>query len=298
MTIRLSQNPDGFNAPLYLALDKGFYKEEGLDVSILRGKGGSMGLTLVANGTDTFAWGGAGAVMEAASKGLPVKHVATFQQVAPDAFVSLADSGIKEPKDLEGKKVGLPPGSSLTPMVEPFFKATGVNKDKVEFVAAAWNLGATLLADKQVDSFVTWCFTVPATLEAKGFQTSCIRFGDYGFNILGQGLIANSFYIRQNPEVVKGAVKASIRGFQEAIKDPEAAVKAAKKGCEECDEGVLRSTLKRAFDLYHTKKTAGWIPGKAAPEDWAESMKILVEYSELDERIPAEAYYDYSFLPQ
>ncbi|MBI2873740.1 MAG: ABC transporter substrate-binding protein, partial [Firmicutes bacterium] len=190
------------------------------------------------------------------------------------------------------------PGGSSTRMIEPLFDAVGVDKSKVEIVATSPKVAPTLLIDKKIDAFTTWCFTMASIIKSQGFEPNCVYFADYGFNVLGQGIIANTFYIQQNPEVIRGVVKASIRGFQEAQKDIEGAVKAAKAHCEECDEAIIRENLTDASSMYHSKRTQGWIPGKASPEDWEESKKILVEFSGLDDRIPSEAYYDYSFMPQ
>src|ERR1700737_1006419 len=109
LTVRFTWKLKGEYAPLFVALDKGYYKAEGLDVDLAEGSGAQTVLKLLAGGNEKFGYGPAVSAAQAISHGLPVKVVALYQTRAPMGVISFPDVPLKTPKDLAGKQLAIPP---------------------------------------------------------------------------------------------------------------------------------------------------------------------------------------------
>src|SRR5262245_45403403 len=110
LTVRFTWKLKGEYAPLYVALEKGYYKAEGLDVTLAEGNGAQNVLKLLAAGNEKFGYGPAVAAASATSQGLPVKVVALYQTSAPMGVIAFPETPLKVPKDLEGKRLAISVG--------------------------------------------------------------------------------------------------------------------------------------------------------------------------------------------
>src|SRR3954468_12988095 len=120
VTIRFTWKLKGEYAPLYVALDKGYYKAEGLDVQLAEGNGAQNVLKALAAGNEKFGYGPAVAAAQAVSQGLPVKVAAVYQTKVPMGVISYPDVPLKSPKDLEGKRIAISVGETFGDMIVPF----------------------------------------------------------------------------------------------------------------------------------------------------------------------------------
>src|SRR5262245_38697942 len=110
LTVRFTWKLKGEYAPLYVALDKGYYRAEGLDVQLSEGNGAQNVLKALAAGNEKFGYGPAVAAAQAVSQNLPVKVVALYQTSAPMGVIAFPDTPLKGPKDLEGKRLAISVG--------------------------------------------------------------------------------------------------------------------------------------------------------------------------------------------
>src|SRR5215831_12912514 len=120
LTVRFTWKLKGEYAPLFVALGKGYYKAEGLDVDLAEGNGAQNVLKALAAGNERFGYGPAVAAAQAVSQGLPVKVVALYQTSAPMGVIAYPDTPLKGPKDLEGKRLAISVGETFGDMIRPF----------------------------------------------------------------------------------------------------------------------------------------------------------------------------------
>jgi NitT/TauT family transport system substrate-binding protein len=132
VSVRLDWLPGADHSALFLAKQKGFYEEQGLDVEILSGQGSVPTLQLVASGNQTIGLASLSALALAASKGAPVIGIAGIMQRAPESVISLKTSGISKPSDLEGKKFGAVPGDQAQRLFDAYAEANKVDVSKVK----------------------------------------------------------------------------------------------------------------------------------------------------------------------
>lgn len=214
---------NGRHAYYFTALDKGYYKAEGLNVEILGGRGSGTVIKEVAAGTVKIGFADAGTlVLARANENVPVKMVAVVYADSPHALIVLEESGIKGPKDLEGKTLSDAAGSSNYKLFPAYSRAGGANPDKTKWVFSESTALVGLLLSGRVDGIGQ--FTVGAPLLAKRAAPKKIKVLHYqdapGFEIYANGIIVREDTLKSEPEMVKKFVRASMMGLRDAIKNP------------------------------------------------------------------------------
>jgi NitT/TauT family transport system substrate-binding protein len=213
---------NGRHAYYYVALDKGYYKAEGLDVTILRGQGSIDAVKKVASGAAMIGFADAGALALARSNdNIPVKLLAIIYAGPPHAIFALADSGIKAPKDLEGKTVADSAFSAIPLIFKAYAEATGIDAQKVKWISADSAALPGLLATGKVDAIGQ--FTVGEPLLAAAVKPrSLIRlaYKDAGLDYYANGIIATEATIKDNPDVLKAFIRATFKGMRDAFANP------------------------------------------------------------------------------
>src|ERR1700737_2002003 len=132
ITVRFPWKRKGEYAPLFVALAKGYYRDEGIDVDLAEGSGAQTVLKLLASGNEKFGYGPAVSAAQAISQGLPVKVVALYQTKAPMGVISFPDVPLKSPKDLEGKRLAMSVGETFGDMLAPFTRINHVDINKIQ----------------------------------------------------------------------------------------------------------------------------------------------------------------------
>ena len=216
---------NGRHSYFFLALDKGYYKDVGLDVKIVGGKGSVDAIRQVAAGNANFGFADAGSlVLARANDNIPVKMVAVVYARPPQAIFCAAEAGLKTPKDLEGKSIANPAGGSIPDMFPAFAKAAGIDAAKVNWVVAASSALPGLLASGKVPCVGQFTVGEPL-LRAQAAPKQLVRFAysDPGLSYYGNGIIATEETIKSNPDLVRRFVAATIKGLKSAIADPDEA---------------------------------------------------------------------------
>jgi NitT/TauT family transport system substrate-binding protein len=227
----------GRHAYFFVALDKGYYKAEGLNIQILRGQGSADAIRKVGAGAATIGFADAGSlVLARGNDGVPVKLVSIAYALPPQAIFALEGSGIKTPKDLEGRTVADTAASSNRLMFGTYAAAAGIDASKVKWENADGGALPSLLATGRVDAIGQFVVGQPM-LEAATGPKKLVRlaYKDAGLTYYGSGLIAAEDTIAQRPEVVKGFVRATIKGMQDAFAAPAEAAEILHKYHREID---------------------------------------------------------------
>ena len=220
---------EGPAAPYFVAIDKGYYKDEGLDVSIDPGSGSVEGINRVASGVYEMGFADINSLVKYRDnpKNSAVKAVMMVYDTPAFAIVSLKKSGIKAPKDLEGKTLGAPAADGAFAQWPIFVQANKIDASKVKVDNVGFPVREPMLAQGKVDAITGFWFSSYMNLRANNVPADDIvvlHMRDYGVDLYGNVIIANPDFIQKNPKAVAGFVKATIRGIQETIRNPEAAV--------------------------------------------------------------------------
>src|SRR6266568_5378381 len=213
---------NGRHAYYYVALEKGYYKAEGLNVNILRGQGSIDAVKKVASGAADIGFADAGAlVLARGNDAIPVKLLAIIYASPPHAIFTTADRGIKVPKDLEGKTLADSAFSAIPVIFKAYAQAAGIDASKVTWISAESAALPSLLATGRVDAIGQ--FTVGEPLLADTVKPKAIvRFAykDAGLDYYGNGIVATEATIKDNPDMVKAFVRATLKGMRDAFANP------------------------------------------------------------------------------
>lgn len=246
---------NGRHAYFFVAIDKGYYKQAGLDVKILPGQGSVDAIRQTGAGNATFGFADAASlVLARANDKIPVKLVAIVYAKPPEAIFCREDAGLKTPKDLEGKSIANPAGGAIPDMFPAFAKAAGVDAAKVRWVVASSSALPSLLASGRVPCVGQFTVGEPL-LRASVAPAKIIRFAysDPGLNFYGNGIVATEATIADKPDLVRRFVGATIKGMKAAFADPAEAGAILHKYHPEVDAKVAQGETEAVADLAEVK---------------------------------------------
>ena len=208
-------------AGILWALSKGYYRDEGIDLTVAPEGPSTDPISLVVSGqADIGMESGGDSVVIARSKGLPVKSFATDLQTDPSAWMTLGSSGITQMSQLRGKTVGLQ-ASDLQegPLI---LGLGGLTTSDVTLRTVSFD--PSVLVDHEVDAFSVFVTNEPITLEQKGIAVNLIPWSSYGFAFYSDCFFASDSTIAKNPALLKAFVRATQRGWNDVFANPQAAV--------------------------------------------------------------------------
>lgn len=243
----------GPTAAFLLAEQKGYYKAEGVDITIDAGQGSAGALQRVATGAYEMGFADVNALIEYNAKNVdaPVKAVMMAYDAAPMGLYALKSSGIKSPKDLEGKKLGAPVFDASFKLFPAYAAKVGIDKSKVTFINLQPPLREPSLKNGSVDFISGHYFSSMLDLEKIGVAGSDVQVFSYaeaGMDFYGNAIVASPKIIKENPTAVKAVVKATIKAWKEIVANPELGVKAAKTRDGLVDEALEMKRLKMSLE--------------------------------------------------
>ena len=221
---------EGPSAAYLLALDKGYFADEGLDVTIDTGQGSLEAIPRVASGVYQFGFADINSLIKFRDKNpeVGIKGILMVYDAPPFAIVTLAKTGIETPRDLEGRILGAPAPDGAYAQWKAFVKENGIDASKVTIENVGFPVREPMLVAGQVDAITGFSFSSFLNLKSKGVPPDEIRvflMSDYGLDLYGNTIIVNPEFAAENPNAVTGFVRAIIRGWQDTVADPTAAVK-------------------------------------------------------------------------
>ena len=298
VSLRLNWYLVGFHAPIYMGNERGYFADEGINLTINEGRGSGVSTQIIGAKDDTFGIADAGTMVLAATKGIPIKAVMSPMNISPFGIISRADAGIKTVKDLEGKRLAVTAGDSLTQLFPAVVKANGLDESAIEmvFVDPAGKVVSVL--EKKADALLGSADAQYFQIEDKGVDAAAINFADVGVNTVGLSVIAHEDTIAEKPELIKRFVKAMRRSYESAIADPDAAIASAVKAKPDVNAEVLKGQLLVDLDLLHSPASKSGGIGYAAAEDWERTLSLMQEYRGLETDRDASSFYTNAFLPQ
>lgn len=299
VTMRLGWTMEGQYLPYVWARDQGYYAAEGLDVKILEGRGSGTTAQLIGANTDTFGGAASSAAALARAEGAPVKVIATFVQRSEGTVVSYGASKIKAPADLIGKKVATSQGSASAALFQLLLHAAGIPESKIDLVSVESTAKVASLLQHRVDA-ITGLMTSECVMvkeRSPGQQVTCMPMADFGVKSLGEGLIVNDETLKQNPDLVRRFVSATLKGWTHAVKDPAKAAAMAHKDFPLTSAPILQAELEALIPFMHTPDSMGHPIGWMAQSDWRDTLATLRTYMGMKSTAPAADYYTNEFIP-
>jgi NitT/TauT family transport system substrate-binding protein len=295
VTFQLNWMAGGPNAGFAAALAEGYYKDAGLDVKIVQGNGSGNTAQLVANGRAQLAYADAVAVSQLIAKGAPMKIIATIYQSNPNAVMALKKTGIKSVKDLAGKKVGVPSASSQTTMLPLLLKSNNLKESDINMIDMPVASMVPALLQGQVDAVLGSIDAYQIQAESQGAQLDVYRFADHGVPTVSTSIFASNSYLKENPDLVKKFVAASLKGWAFALDNPDKAIKDVKAVFPEVNEKLAAAELAAITPLF-CSGGARYI-GKAEDALWSKSQALLSEVKLLPAGQDPKTYYTNDYLP-
>ena len=220
---------EGPAAPFLVAVDRGYFTAEKLEVTIEPGNGSLEPINRVASGAYDIGFGDINTLIKFRDRkrDAPLKAVFMVYNKPPGAIVARKSRGITTPKDLEGKKLGAPAGDAAFAEWPIFVKTTGINARKVTIVNVGFAVREPILADGQVDAITGFSFSSYFTLKDRGVPVDDIvvmLMGDYGLKLYGNAIIVNAKFAAENPEAVRGFLRAFLKGLKDTVASPTRAI--------------------------------------------------------------------------
>jgi NitT/TauT family transport system substrate-binding protein len=219
---------EGPSAPFVLALDKGYYKAEGLNVSIEEASGSLETIARVASGTYDMGFADINALIKYRDVTVNApKAVFMVYNRPPFAVIARKSRGIAKPKDLEGKIIGAPALDNANAQWPIFAKATGIDASKVTTENVGFEVREPMLAAGQVDAITGLSFSSFIDLKDKGVPADDIvvlLMADYGVESYGSAIIVNPKFAAAQPDAVKGFLHAFVKSLKETVKSPATAI--------------------------------------------------------------------------
>lgn len=288
----MSYRPDVQFSPLYVAVEKGSFQKNGLEIEFNH-LSESEALQLVGADEVKFAIVSAEQIILARAQGLPVVYVATWWHDYPIGVAAPEGGGIETPADLVGKRVGFPGvyGASYIGY-RALLSAAGVPDDSVTLDAIGFNQVEALYEGLE-DAVVIYANNEPVQLEAQGFPVTVIRVAEY-VHLPSNGLVTNEKTIAEDPDLVQSMVNAFLAGIQDAIENPDEAYRMAEKyvdGLTEETEAVQRGVLAASIEFWKSDRL-----GNINQQAWENMQRVLLETELLQEQIDLSQAYSTQFL--
>jgi NitT/TauT family transport system substrate-binding protein len=284
--------PDIQFAPLYVAMEKGYFRDAGIDLT-LDYSFETDALQLVGVNNLQFAVVSGEQVLLARGQGLPVVYVMAWYQDYPVVLVAPVEEGIKTPQDLAGKKIGLPGlfGANYIGL-RALLSAAGLQESDVTLDSIGFNQVEALAAGQE-QAVVGYAANEPIVLRARGYEVDEIRVADW-VQLASNGLITNENTAAQNPELVRSMVSALRRGLADAIANPEEAYEISKKyveGLADQDPQVQHQKLATSIEFWKADQL-----GLSDRTAWENMHDLLLEMGLLKQPLEVDQAFTNEFL--
>lgn len=282
-------------ATFYVAIEKGFYAEAGLDVTIDYGFETDY-LLLTATNEMQFMLGSGDQIILGRAQELPVRYVMNWYTEYPVVIFAKTDAGVNEPADLRGRRIGIPgPFGASYVAFRAILESAGLSEEDVILESIGFTQAAAIQQDL-VEAAVDYSVNGPIVLAQAGIETVEFRMDTY-LNMPSNGLVTNETIIAQRPELVEAMVQASLRGIAYTLENPDEAFEIALRFVPEA--GGENQAINRAiFDavLGSWEPRPGFAPGETRLEDWTTAGEFMARIGLIEHAPDPATLFNNEFL--
>jgi NitT/TauT family transport system substrate-binding protein len=289
--------PVGDHAAYWVALEKGYYRQRGLDVDMQNSKGSGDSIAKVDTGRADIGLADSAVVIASSARGTKVKVVGMVFDKSPLNIWSRKEAPITRPKDLEGKTVAAPPGDGQRQMFPAFARLHGIDQNKVTWVNVEPAAKVPALAEKRVDAVADYTTGLPFYEKAIGKGNAVmLPWADHGFDMYSMSIIASEKTMKERGPVLKAFLEASYLGWRDVMSDPKSALEIFKKRVPEIDLAIIEPNMMMGLELMKTDRYAkngiGWMEEKKM----CDSVDLVNTYMGVPTKVECKAVYTNEFL--
>ena len=286
----------GDHAPYYYAQKMGWYKDAGIDLTLLQGKGSSVAAQAAGAGVNTFGLADMATILVAVSKGGDEVAVMDVYANYPGGFYWLKSSGIKSVKDLAGKKMGNPPGDAARALWPALAKANGVDPNSVTWVNVSPGAKLAALKAGTVDAVTEFYNLHHVYKGALGDNMGYLAWKDAGVNPYGNAIAVNGAFLKAHRATVAAFVKVTQKAFAACVATPDPCIQAlveANSGLQPADQMVNWHEVEQLMsDKTSQKDALGWMD----PARMQDTYNLVKEYVGIDNPFDVTKYYTNEFM--
>lgn len=281
VTIGLSFVPNIQFAPFYVAIEKGFYEQHGVDVELNHHQAGADLFGALVAGQEDVMMAGGDEILAARAKGAELVYVAEVFTRYPVGLIVPADSDIESVADLEGKKVGIPGpyGANYIGLLALLADA-GLTEDDIQVESIGFTQASALLAG-HVDAVMGYVNNEPLQLKKAGMDTRVFAVADVQ-PLVSNGLIVTEKTLQDDPAMVEAVVAATLEGTQYAIDHPDEALEIAKSFVPTLTDDQQVADAKAVLEASLPLWEQGTPPGASDPDTWQSMADFLTEHGLLE----------------
>jgi len=296
LNVRFSWKLKGEYAPFYVALDQGYYEEEGLNVRLGEGAGSQAAVGALIQGQEDLVVLPGAFALTAMSQGMPVEMIALYHPQAPMVVISWPDNPVREPEEMEGKRIAASVGETGTTFMPVFCKRNNVDCDAIDFVQVAIQARVPQFIARQVDLVSVYKSNdLPILEQQHEVEFVVLDLAEHGLNVPGMSVITSEDALADKRDALVGFLRATARGVEDAKADPLAAAQIMLKSWDTTlDPEVIAAQIRNTVDAIPKVegKPYGWIE-EALIED---ALTIMLDAGEIEEALPVEEYFTNELL--
>ncbi|MBV9629474.1 MAG: ABC transporter substrate-binding protein [Xanthobacteraceae bacterium] len=290
----------GRHAPWYAALGKGYFKEEGLNVSIMPSKGTADAIRSVVSGIADIGFIDIPSLVASGSAGGAIKIVAVNYQKPPYCVFTLdPGANVTEPKQLANLEFGSSTSSFLPRIVQAFMEMNGVDSKTLKVVNIDGAARVPMLAARKIPSIDQFIMSEPAIRRAvTDAKPKCLFLGDFGLDIYSNSIGTTEEYLTKNPDVVKKFVRAALRGWQYALAHPQEAAQIQLQYVKALNPDIIAEELEILKRVAITPDVEKNGFGTASMDKMKRTVDFMNKNVEIaGDKLSAEQIYRPGFLP-
>jgi NitT/TauT family transport system substrate-binding protein len=290
-SLRLNWLMYGFHSFFYLGVDKGFYKDEGIELTIGEGQGSGRAVQIVGAKSDTFGLSDGSSVIAGITKGAPIVAVMGIMNKSPFAIITRADANIKTVKELEGKTIAATAGEAGLVIFPAILANAKMGPDSVKFLRIDGAGKIVAMLERRVDAMLGGLENQALILPQKGMAVNTIPYAEVGANTLGLVIHVNKETLEKNPALVQKFVRATQKALAFTEKNPGEAIAAIAKLKPDLDRDLALKQLKAGLALQRAADGANQPVGWMSPGDWANTLKLMKDYQELQTDMASTSFF-------
>ncbi len=302
--LRLNWMYYGSHAPFALGKDKGYFRDAGIDLDIRSGNGSGSAHRLVANGDSQFSYGSCASMVNLAAKGAPLISVAVIDAMGTEAVIVRPDAGVSKLGDLKGKSILTTANAGVNTFFPLVLKNGGLTEGDVKItnVPDGALVSSYLQGAGGSVGILGGLDDKPAEIKANGgAQPVTFPYSDFGVNQVGYCIVTNTETLKNNPDLVKRFVEATLKSYKEAEANPDAAITAMADivgGTMAEDQGKAqaRAVLDVTLGVLYSKANTDKKLGLHVASDWDDMLNLMKKYNDLQTDKPATAFYTNDYV--
>ena len=300
VTFRLDWLAAAQQSPWFLGKAEGYFEDEEINLEIIGGSGSSDSIKEVAAKSVDFALCDTLVLVQGiADKKMPVKAVAVYYIKTPISMIALKESGITKLGDIIGKKVGTKIGSTTYQGLQAVCAANGIDPETdIQFVSVGFGVEPLLVG--QVDVLMAFTMNEPTDAISQGYEVNEIMISDYGVQLYGLTIIAHTDTVRDNPDLVRRFLRASVRSIEHAMLHPQIAVDALLKAKPDLRPEQERMAMEKmiASGILQDEITETNGTGYSTEKKWEAAQNVVYSVGLIETKVDdVNVFFTNDYLP-